>query len=69
MSYAMIPHQSAAPRVISFNALKPLAAANGLCITVVALFPFRTRLKTGIRGVEKKLADCGADPDTTYSPS
>src|SRR5438046_10414298 len=61
----MTPRKIAAADVASFDELKSLAAAKGVCITLVEPIPnpleIRTRLKNAIRRVEKKLADHGAD--------
>src|SRR5260370_10426044 len=60
----MTPQKIAAADVASFDELKSLAAAKGVCITLIEPIPnpleIRTRLKNAIRGVEKKLADHAA---------
>src|SRR5260370_3560375 len=60
----MTPQKIAAADVASFDELKSLAAAKGVCIPLGEQMrnplEIRTRLKNAIRGVEKKLADHGA---------
>jgi hypothetical protein len=65
----MTIQEIASADIVSFDDLKLLSAAQGLCITAVAPIPhpigIRTRLKNAIRQVEKELVDRGVDRSTT----